>query len=128
MQSCTIQNAIIGLKVQELNLMGDCYIRHGVLVSIGQLPELIRFGMGHFEHSDIDCDLSWPNLSSTAHLADQIVTVFKDKNLFNKLRFLVLEHNCTVIQALVPKLKTCRPEIFELNRLLWVDSVRELVN
>ena len=39
----------------ELKLAGDSFIRKLVLTSIALLPELRIFHLGHFDHSDLDC-------------------------------------------------------------------------
>lgn len=44
----------------ELDLSGDSWLRHEVLVAVSNFPRLIVFHMGHYEHSDVDCKSMLP--------------------------------------------------------------------
>ena len=61
LNSCTLLQSVTPLSscssLVELSLMGDSYIRNLVLKTVGELPNLKVFKMGHYEHSDCECDL-----------------------------------------------------------------------
>ena len=58
LKDCTVIgsfDSFINTNIQVLNLSGDSWIRPDILQSVSQMPHLLIFHMGHYEHSDCDC-------------------------------------------------------------------------
>ena len=56
--ACPIPESIkplMALKLIELDMSGDSWVRMELVAEAAQLPWLKTFRLGHFEHSDCDC-------------------------------------------------------------------------
>ena len=55
-------------KLEILDLSGDSWISKKLLKVVGKLPNLRVFRMGHYEHSDCDCNSINDHYSAMAYV------------------------------------------------------------
>ena len=75
-----------------------------MLTSIALLPELRIFHLGHFDHSDLDCQKVIPQdpvFSGYSTKGIVVAQTFEDENHFKKLQLIYLEAYCELTPFLV---------------------------
>ena len=95
---CSMEPLIAGCpQLYELKLAGDSFIRKLVLQSITHLPSLRIFHLGHFDHSDVECQKVIPKdpvFSGYSTKGIVVAQTFEDENNFKNLITLYLERYC----------------------------------
>lgn len=113
LKECPIQEDLSVLKngcplLEEVNLSGNSWVKSISLMGLSKHPNIRIFHLGHFEHSEIDCD---DNLQEYPPKGMFIEALFQKSEAFPKLHTLYLEQECSLTYWLDVRIKKIRPKL-----------------
>jgi hypothetical protein len=95
-------------NLEELNIMGDSWVKRQAIVGIAKHPKLMVLHMGHFEHSDFNCSESYTEHPPKVYFLSGL---FDEAGNFPSLNLLWLERDCNFSTLLESLLKKVRPKL-----------------
>lgn len=113
LKECPIQEDLSVLKkgcpfLEEVNFSGNSWVKSNSLMGLSKHPNIRIFHLGHFEHSENNCD---GNLQEYPPKGMFIEALFKKGDAFIKLHTLYLEQECSLTYWLDVRIKKIRPKI-----------------
>ena len=80
--------------------------------------------MGHYEHSDCECDLKMPTVEDSDNLVLEIAAIFLNPLAFKNLLYLYLPKNCQLTERTIQWIQKLRPH-FKGEYLNIQDDARD---